>query len=211
MVTQAPGYFMHTLHQHHFGAISPGRSQWRCTRTWLAGLGMALALSQCHPRNGEEDVREHVVFANDFEQMAGWLPATDSSLTTERAHSGRYSVKVDQKHPFSATYRLTLSDGFTKRPRRLRLSAWTWVDGPMEEARLIFILNPPNANAGAPAIFSTHLFLADNWPYRRWTYLSRDINLPPEISSQTQIVVFLWEFGAQHPVYADDWKLTELR
>ncbi|MBF9235837.1 hypothetical protein I2I05_00365 [Hymenobacter sp. BT683] len=183
-------------------------------RRWgrLAGLALLLGLSQCRARTDDPDVvREHVIFENDFEQMPGWLPVPDSSLTTERAHSGRYSVRVDKKHPFSVTYRLTLRDGFSKRPRRLRLSAWAWVEGPLEEGRLIFLLNPPNAVEGMPAIFSTHLFLADKWPYKRWTYISRDINLPPEIASDAQIVVFLWHFSANHPLYADDWKLTEIR
>ncbi|GAB3239430.1 hypothetical protein GCM10027346_32710 [Hymenobacter seoulensis] len=175
-------------------------------------LGILLMASQCGcPTDPAEvrayqDVREHVVFANDFEQIPNWI--SEGSLTTERAHSGRYAVKVDKEHPFSLTYRRIIGDMFTQRPRRMKLSAWVWVEGPYDDALLAFNLNPP-AGSSQP-MFSAKIYLADNWPYRRWIHVSRDIDLPPVYSSQSQLSIFLWHNTAQNTVYADDWKLTEL-
>ena len=193
----------------------------RLSRPWKLGegsrligfsLGILLTTTQCgrtaDPAEARayQDVREYVVFANDFEHMSNWI--SEGSLTTERAHSGRYAVKVDKEHPFSITYRRTIGDMFAQRPRRMQLSAWVWVAAPQDDAVIAFNLNPP-AGSSQP-MFSTKLYLADNWPYRRWVHVSRDIDLPAEYSSQSQLAIFLWHNSAQNTVYADDWKLTEL-
>lgn len=184
-------------------------SHWsRSTKLWaIAGLCLLAIVVRCSRRDNPNDVQEHVVFANDFEQLEGWVPDA-SSLTTERAHSGRRSVKIDAQHPFSITYRLTLKDAFSIRPKRMRLSTWAWIESEEDDIQLAFILNSPVPNA--PALYSSRIYLGDHWPYKRWVHVSRDFDLPPAIPSQSQLVVFLWYANAQHVAYADDWKLTEL-
>jgi len=175
-----------------------------------AGLVLVLALAGCQHRPAYPEVREHRVFFNDFEQLVGWLqePVPHACFTTERAHSGRYSVKVDAAHPFSVTYRLKLGQ-FTTRPRRMRLSAWAWVEEVNDDAQLTCSISAPDDTQGKSKLY-TQIYLADSWPYKRWTHVSRDIELPAEISSQAELVVYLWYNSAQHPVYTDDWELTEL-
>ena len=208
MVKQGPDYTIRPPNTCSAGKRwwGPGRRQpaW----AWLVGLGMLLVIAGCGYHANPDDVREYVVFANDFEHMAGWLPENAPALSTERAHSGRYSVRVDKEHPYSLTYRLTVGKAFSRRPHRMRLSAWVWVAGADDNAQLVFTLGLPAPNT--PPLFSTRLFLADNWPYKRWTHLSRDIDLPPEFPSQSQLNVYLWHCTAQDAVFADDWQLTEL-
>lgn len=174
----------------------------------LAGLGVLL-LAGCRARTAPDDVREHVVLAEDFEQFDGWLPDAEPSLTTERAHSGRYSVKVDKEHAFSITYHLELGKAFALRPRRMRLSAWVWVESAAEDAQIVFAINQPFI-PDSPPLFRTSLYLADQWPYRRWTHVSRDIVLPPGLSSHSKLMVYLWHNAAQNAVFTDDWTLTEI-
>jgi len=154
-------------------------------------------------------VREHRVLFNDFEQLDGWLPEPSSTLTTERAHSGRYSVMVDAAHPFSITYHAKLGELVSLRPRRMRLSAWIWVESSSDDAKLVFSATLPNDSQGKSKAYA-QVFLVDNWPYRRWTHVSRDIDLPPEVSSQADLSIFLWNDGAPDRVFADDWELTDL-
>jgi hypothetical protein len=177
-------------------------------RGLAAALSLLLPVLGCHPQPGLEDVRERLVFTEDFEHLDGWLPDA-TSLTTERAHSGRYAVKVDKEHPYSLTYRLVFGKTFTQRPRLLRLSAWVWVHGAADDARLLTAITPPDPNA--PALSTTPIYVADNWPYRRWTHVSRDIVIPPPgYPSSSNLVIYLWNLDTKHPVYADDWTLTEI-
>lgn len=184
----------------------PAGAGWR---RGAGGVGLALLLAGCHYHQAYPDVREHRVFFNDFEQLAGWLPEPAPTLTTERAHSGRYSVKVDSAHPFSVTYHFKLGDKFSMRPRRMRLSAWAWVEESGDDAQLTFSMSAPNDPQNKSKLY-TQVFLVDNWPYKRWTHVSRDIDLPPEVSSQAEVAVYLWVNSAYRPVYTDDWELTEL-
>lgn len=175
---------------------------------YLAG-SLLLLVAGCNYQPAYPPVRERRVFFNDFEQLAGWLPTPDPSLTTERAHSGRYSVKVGPGLPFSLTYRLRLGDAFSMRPRRMHLSAWAWVEDASDDAQLTFSMSAPN-DPQDKSKFYTQAFLSSNWPYKRWTHISRDFDLPPEVSSEAVVAVYVWQNGAPHTVYTDDWELTEL-
>jgi hypothetical protein len=172
-------------------------------------MGVGLLLTGCGYHQAYPDVREHRVFFNDFEHLDGWLPEASPTLTTERAHSGRYAVKVDATHEYSLTYNLKLGDAFTMRPRRMRLSAWAWVEDSGEDAKLIFSLSAPDDPQNKSSLY-TQVFLVEHWPYKRWTHVTRDIELPPEVSSKAKLSVYLWRNSATHAVYTDDWELTEL-
>ena len=185
----------------------------RLTPAWAQplGLGALLALAACHPREGLEDVRQRLVFREDFEHLDGWVPDPAASLSTEHAHSGRYSVKVSKAQPYSITYRLTLGQVFAQRPRRLHLSAWVWVPAAEEAAQLVLSISAP-APANTPLLLWKELFLNDEWPSDRWAHVSRDFDIPASgTSSQSQLLVYLWHGGAHNPVFTDDWELTELR
>lgn len=175
----------------------------------LAGLAGATGLSGCHYHAAYPEVREHRVFFNDFEQLDGWLPEASPTLTTERAHSGRYSIMVDAAHPFSITYHTKLGELMSLRPRRMRLSAWVWVESSSDDAKLVFSVTVPDDPQGKSKAYA-QVFLVDNWPYRRWTHVSRDIDLPPEVSSQADLSIYLWNDSNPDRVFADDWELTDL-
>jgi len=190
----------------------PAKKSWWPARVLLVvGLAGPGGLAGCHYHPAYPEVREHRLFFNDFEHLDGWLPdpAVAATLTTERAHSGRYSVMVDAAHPFSVTDHAKLNELVSLRPRRMHLSAWIWVENSQDDAQLVFSAGLPDDPEGKSKVYS-QVFLVDNWPYRRWTHVSRDIDLPPEISSQTNLSIYLWNNGAPDRVFADDWELTDL-
>ena len=193
--------------------------QFTSRRVWqqlsiAIALVPGLTLAGCHYKQVYPAVRQHRVFFNDFEQLAGWLPAPAPTLTTERAHSGRYSVRVDAEHPFSITYRLKVGEHFSMRPRRMRLSAWVWMESSRDDAQLVFTMGVPgNTDPQDKSKLYVPIYLLDNWPtwpFKRWTQVNRDVDLPPELSSKAEIAIYLWYGGASHPVFTDDWELTEL-
>ena len=174
----------------------------------VASLG---GLAGCHYHPAYPEVRQHRVFFNDFEHLDGWLPdpAAAATLTTERAHSGRYSVMVDAAHPYSVTYHAKLGELVSLRPRRMRLSAWVWAESTQNNAKLVFAMGLPNDPEDKSKVY-TMVFLADNWPYRHWTHVSQDIDLPPEVSSQANLSIYLWGNDTPDRVFTDDWELTDL-
>lgn len=197
---------------------------------WLACLlpGL-LGSAACQPREGREEVRERLLMRSSFEELTGWYPDVIPSLTTEKTHSGRYALRIDTLHPYSATFRATLGSLSPQRPRRLTLSAWVWVPTWQDDARLV--LEIKNADA-TKTILSKHIFLSTTGPFADWKKVSRSFDipsypdadldndstiscctddLPANIHHNYRLLVYLWNGSARQPVYTDDWELTELR
>ncbi|GAC1367153.1 MAG: hypothetical protein NVS3B25_16630 [Hymenobacter sp.] len=175
---------------------------------WLLALPGLLAAG-CHPRGGRADIQQRELMHTGFEELAGWSPTLPPTLTTEKAHSGKYAVRVDPQHPYSATYRVALGELCpTHRPRRLTLRAWVWVPDFRNDAVLVASI----ANPGDPdrPVFHKSVFLTDSGPFRQWKQVSRDLDLPATIQSGSELVIYLWKSTATEPVYADDLQLTEL-
>lgn len=168
-----------------------------------------LGTSGCHPRDGRSPVRERVLMHTDFEELDGWLPETPAGLTAEKAHSGRYAISVAPEHPYSVTYRAALGRlSPYHRPRRVTLSAWVWMPGPEGDACFVTAISA----AGDPdhPFFNSTVFLNDSGPFGKWKKVNRSLDLPENIDSSSQLVIYMWNSGSSVPVYADDLQLTEL-
>lgn len=165
------------------------------------------ALAGCHPRDGRSEVKERELMHTGFEELAVWSEDVHPSLTAEKAHSGRYSVRVDAKNEYSATYHAELGKLCNHLPRRFTLSAWVWVPNAKDDALLVIsISNPGNPTP----VFHETLFLTDEGPFMEWKHISRELNVPANINSSSQLAIYLWKANATGPVYADDIRLTEL-
>ena len=176
----------------------------------LAAIGL-LATAGCHPRGGRTEPRPRELMHTGFEDFAGWGPKIIPLLVTNKAHSGKFALRVDPQHPYSPTFRADLGQLCPNhRPRRLTLSAWVWVPSYSDEAMLVAAISNPG-DLDHPVLHK-EVFLNDSRPFRQWKLVSRDIDLPSTlvISSKSQLVIYLWNAGASAPVYADDLLLTEL-
>lgn len=179
-------------------------------KTCLLTLPMLAALAACHPRDGRPEVRQRELMHTGFEDFAGWYPALATSLTTEKAHSGKYAIQVDAQHEYSPTYRAEMGQLCAHRPRRLTLGAWVWVPSAAADAVLVLsIANPDNLDH---PVFHKNVYLTNSGPYGQWKYVSRDMDLTGDvyINSKSQLVIYLWKNDATQTVYADDIQLTEL-
>jgi hypothetical protein len=148
-----------------------------------------------------------------FEEFQGWAPKVLPELVSDKAHTGKYSIRVDPQHQYSPTFRAELGQlCLHHRPRRLTLSAWVWVPEANAEAALILAISNPE-DPDHPVVRKS-LFVSDFGPYGQWKYVSRDIDLVgadiPAFSSKSQLVIYLWNSSSNDPVYADDLRLTEL-
>lgn len=177
-------------------------------RMWLPALLSLWAVAGCQPHDGRSAIRQRVLMYTSFEEMVGWAPETPPTLTTVKAHTGKYALCVDPQHAYSFIYRSALGALCTHRPRRFTLSAWVWVPRFQDDAVIVLALSNP----GDPdhPILSKSLYLNDSGPFGKWKYVSRALDLPVSIHSDTQLVIYLWKMNASEPVYADDLQLTEL-
>ena len=175
----------------------------------LAGVVVAL-LAGCHPRDGRPTPRQRELARTDFEGFRGWAPAMLPQLATDKAHSGKFSLRVDPQHPYSPTFRAGLGQLFSHRPRRITLGAWVWVPGFRDDAVLVMaITNPENPDN---PVFRKEVYLNDSSPFGAWKWVSRDLDIPlnTNFSSRSLLVVYLFAKDVTSPVYADDLLLTEL-
>lgn len=181
-------------------------------RIWLAPL-LALTLlapAGCHPRDGRQDVRQRELMHTSFEEFEGWSPQTIVGLTTEKAHSGKFALRVDPEHEYSSAYRAELGLLCSHRPRRFTVGAWVWIPSFQDDAKIVVsIANPDNLNA---PVFYQYMYLTDSESFEQWHYVTQDFDLPTNVylTSKSQLVIYLWESRAKQPVYADDLQLTEL-
>ena len=178
-------------------------------KTWLLTLPSLWAVAGCQPRDGRLETKQRELMHTSFEDMVGWTVVPPASLSTAKAHTGTYSMRVDPQNAFSFTYRSSLGALCRgHRPRRLTLGAWVWVPSFQDNAVLVMAVSNP----GDPdhPILSKYVYLNDSGPFGQWKYVSRDVDLPAEIHSNTQLVIYLWKVNAREPVYADDLRLTEL-
>ena len=184
-------------------------------KIWPLAVLVAVLVAGCQPRDGRAETKERELMHTSFEEMVGWAPAPPPSpaippsLSTVKAHTGKYAMRVDSANAYSFSYRASLGSlCSTHRPRRLTLGAWVWVPRFEDTAVLVFALSDPN-NPDQP-LLSKYVYLTDSGPFGKWKYVSRAIDLPGNIHSNTQVVIYLWRANAAQPVYADDLQLTEL-
>ncbi|GAA4379097.1 hypothetical protein GCM10023186_16300 [Hymenobacter koreensis] len=145
--------------------------------------------------------------SNDFESIVGWAPE-NKSLTTERAHSGRYSLKVDKDTEFSLTYDVLLGKLSAKRLRGVKLEAWAYLPNAGGDAKLGLVINAPNSEQ---TILGEGIQLGEQVKkYNEWVKVSKDIVFPPNAEYMSHMKIFLWRAGASAPAYIDDITLTPL-
>lgn len=144
----------------------------------------------------------------DFDSLIGWIP-DPSTVTQEKAHSGRYSLKVEPGHDFSLTYSAVLGQLSSTRIRGVKVDAWAYMPNKDAAAMLTFVVKDV---AGGKDILNDYLKLPEQVKeYGKWVKVSKEITLPPATNYSSQIVVYLWRAGATGPAYIDDIQLTALR
>lgn len=171
-------------------------------------LLLGLLAAGCQPRDERPLPKVRELMHTSFENFEGWAPQMLPELTTAKAHTGKYAIRIDKDHEYSAAYHMELGQLSTHRPRRLTLSAWVWVPSQADDAFIVFTISNP-ANLDQP-VYQKYVYLTNSGPWQQWKYVSRDLDLPTEIYSHSRVAIYLWRSAAKGAVYADDFRLTEL-
>jgi hypothetical protein len=144
--------------------------------------------------------------ASNFESLAGWAPETPS-LTREKAHSGKYALKVDKDIEYSLTYRNQLGNLSPVKLQKLRLTAYAYVTTPQNPAKLTVQI-VKSAQDGTSTFMHVIEFSKEVKSANEWTKISQVITLPEDVTAVNELRVYLWRAGAAEPVYVDDVELS---
>lgn len=170
-----------------------------------AAMGL-LVLAGCSS-NTETETPANLITQNDFEGLDGWVPGTPS-LTTEKAHSGRFSTKVDKDAEYSLSYVNLLGKASAARIQKIKLSGWVLLAGPKATATVVVqVVDPAQDNK---QVFWEGIDLSKEVKKtNEWTEVSKEFTLPANLEAGHQLRVYMWRGGAEQPAYLDDLTLTK--
>lgn len=169
--------------------------------TLLTVAGSASLLASCSDSTTAATA-ENVLTHNDFESLEGWVPATPS-LTTAKAHSGRYALKVDNGVEYALGYITPLANASPTRLKKLDVSAWTLVTAKGAEAKLVVeVRNPANA---AQSVFWDAIDLSkEAKDLNKWVEVKKTFTLPETVEPTHELRIYMWRGGSAVPVFLDD-------
>jgi hypothetical protein len=178
----------------------------------LLALASAAALSGCS-RDTPAFPAKDAVMHNDFESTAGWV-ADATSLSTEQAHSGRFSLKVDPTHPYSLTYYSLLGQLSEVHIRGVRIEAWAYAPSHTASANVRLSIGLNDAPGGKLLLGDGISFGSQVTEDGKWVKVSKDFIFPPKANYSSQLVMYLWNGGnagpGAGPAYLDDIQLTNI-
>ena len=167
-----------------------------------------LAASGCSSDSSPTAIPENQLMATDFESMTGWTPDVPS-LTREKAHSGKYSIKTDPNIEYSLTYQTTLGALSPTKLTKVRLTAYAYVKKAGSPATLTFQLLRSLPEGGA-AFFMESIDMSKTVKKAgEWTKVTQDIVLPADVAATSILRLYIWRASSSDAVYVDDIVLTK--
>ncbi|KAA9331348.1 hypothetical protein F0P96_13960 [Hymenobacter busanensis] len=163
-----------------------------------------VALVSCS-KSDDQSANANAITATNFDDYEGWVPE-NASLTRERAHSGKFSIKVDGNSEFSMGYVNLLGKISPRKMRKLHLKAWAFLPSNKAAAKLGMQITDPSTGQ---EIFGDGIKLTDQvTSFNKWVEVEKDITLPDNIAPTQLLKLFLWRDSASEPAYIDDLSLT---
>lgn len=168
----------------------------------------ALVLTNCQPQASSTSPNGPLA-ATDFENLDGWLPdsPTGTALSRDRAHSGKFSTKVDGAHEFSLGYNNSLSTLSPEWPGKITISAWVLLLDEQHAPKLVAEVKGPG-NSG-PSLLWAGLDLGQQAKVsNKWYHVEQTITLPETAKPNSRLLVYMWRADSQQPAYLDDVQIS---
>jgi len=178
-------------------------------KTLLSFSASLLALSLASCGSGSDAANDpNTLINNDFETLAGWLPdPQNATLSRDKAHSGRYALKVDAAHDYSLSYRAPLGQLHDTRIKKIKISAWAFVPAGGSTASLVTTVGNPAKPDDKPMLWEA-LELAKGNAVGKWVEVSKVIAIPETAAPTHTLGFYLWRTGGNQPVYLDDLRVA---
>ncbi|WP_201977650.1 carbohydrate binding domain-containing protein [Hymenobacter rubidus] len=163
---------------------------------------LGLLLAACSDKDAAA-VQGTVVTRNDFESIQGWNGTDDATISSERAHSGKYAVRVGPANEFGYTYIRSLGKMSIAKVKAVTVSAWVWVPSAQATSSLVVeITHSPEINK--PVFYGRMPLVDAVKKFKEWQQVSQTFTLPDSVQTTNQFKCYLWRAGATENVYADD-------
>ncbi len=172
----------------------------------LAQLSL-IVLAACSSDSGKW-VGDYVT-TNDFESVLGW-GADTNTLTKEHAHSGRFAVRTDADHEYGLTFDLPLKQASEHGLKGVTMEAWVYLPSAQANAALVLQIIDPATNELRVVHSEQVDLLAQVKSYKEWTEVQHTFRLPPGLSPDYHLRLFLWRSSSPEPVYLDDLQVKAL-
>ncbi|WP_375434660.1 carbohydrate binding domain-containing protein [uncultured Hymenobacter sp.] len=168
-------------------------------------LYILLAVSTVSCDGKLEEIPANQLASNDFESVDGWMgDNTPPSLTKEKAHSGRYALKVGPGVEYSMGYNNLLSKLSASKVTKLKVRAWINLPNGTSQPVLVTAITDPN-NPGAKPLVWEGLKLSDQVKsFNKWVEVEKTITFPATVNYTNKINVYLWRTGAVETALLDD-------
>lgn len=143
----------------------------------------------------------------DFENLWGWLGKDNAaSLTQEKAHSGRFSMKTGPGLDYSLSFSAPLDQLTQTKPRKLHIQAWVWVPNERCKTTLVLAVGGPKGTTSWQGVNLSNKVSG----YNSWQQLDTNVLMSPNITSEDALNVYLWQQDSNdNPVYLDDLVISE--
>jgi len=175
-------------------------------RTFIfLGVAASFAIVSCNTETNSPD--PNVLVDANFDTLAGWIPESMSgTLTREKAHSGKYALKVDGTHEYSLGYIAPLGSLSGTRIKKIKVSAWAFLTANTSASLVVTVGNP--ATPAAKSLMWEGIPLEKSAIPGKWVAVSKVIILPENILPTYTLGLYLWRTGGTLPVYIDDLRVT---
>ncbi|GAB3332128.1 hypothetical protein GCM10027511_41290 [Hymenobacter humi] len=173
----------------------------------MAAGALLVGAAACSSASKEAAAPANLVTRNDFETMEGWGVASPS-LTKAKAHSGRFSVKVDRETEYSIGYRNTLLQVSNSKINKLHVHGWALLSGPQAKAVIVVQITDP-AKGGEKVYWQALDIRGEVKTLNHWTEIDKDFDLPDTISSSQELQVYMWRTSPDDTTYLDDLEITK--
>lgn len=147
------------------------------------------------------------LMANNFESLEGWVgnePLNVPSLTKEKAHSGRYSLKVGPDIEYSMGYNVLLGKLSPSKLKKIKLKGWAYLPKGSANATLVAVITDPTKPDAQPIKWEGLDLGKEVKNYNKWVEVEKIMEIPDNASYANKFNIYLWRTQALEPVYFDD-------
>ena len=178
-------------------------------RTGLFALVAAAALGSCRG-SGSADDPINLLAGNDFETMEGWVgDYAFPALTEEKAHSGRFSVRVGPGVDYSNGYSNQLIKLSPIKMDKVRIRGWVFL--PRESVPAVLVTQVTDLGVEKPLLWQGLELAKATSARNKWVPIETVVTLPADSKRTSKLSVFLWSAGSSSPVYLDDLQVLRAR
>jgi len=176
-------------------------------RVAVVGL-LWLGIAGCSRRTPPPATPANLITRNDFEAVQGWLPDSPS-LTTEQAHSGRFSLRVNPAVEYSMGYVMPLQAIGLQPGKRIRVSGWGRRSS--FQCKAVVIVQVIDPDKGATPIHWQAIGLHTRIKtLNYWTPFSETVEIPAGAGPQARLQVYLWRTAPLDTMYLDDLEISRI-